>query len=182
MSVSWCSLHQKETCEKEMQVRGSSSQARRQEYRLRSRLAHSFAKNRRETFWSDIKRLNNSRTPQSSPVVDGLCGSSNIANGFASKFSTLLNKHSSTSQSSLLSSIQSSLTVSDLSSVVLSEDHIAEAISQLKSHKSDAYGVTSEHIKFAALALANRYFTLHCNSSLWLYATMLPRFSPCPYP
>jgi hypothetical protein len=36
--------------------------------------------------------------------------------------------------------------------VVLSEDHVAEAISQLKSHKSDA---TSEHIKFAAPALAN---------------------------
>jgi hypothetical protein len=59
---------------------------RRQEYRLHSRLAHSFAMSRRETFWSDIKRLNNSRTPQSSPVVDGFCGSSNIANHFASKF------------------------------------------------------------------------------------------------
>ena len=60
----------------------------------------------------------------------------------------MLNKHSS-SQYSLLTSVQASLTVSHLSSVIVSEDDISDAISQLKTHKSDAFGITTEHLKFA---------------------------------
>ena len=53
---------------------------RRQQYHLRDQLAYSFAMKRKDAFWSDIKRLNNSRTSQSSPLVDGHSDSSNIAN------------------------------------------------------------------------------------------------------
>ena len=105
---------------------------------------------RKDTFWSDI----NSRTSQSSPLVDGHSDSSNIANNFASKYSALLNTHSSASLSSLLSSVQSSLTTSCLNDVTILEDHVAEAIAQLKSNKSDASGVMSEHIKFASPVIA----------------------------
>ena len=109
---------------------------------------------RKDTFWSDIKRLSKSRTYQSSPLVDGVSDSSNIANNFASKYSALLNKHSSASLSSIPTSVQSSLTISCLNDVIILEDHVAEAISQLKSNKSDTSGVTSEHVKFASPVIA----------------------------
>ena len=105
---------------------------------------------RKDNFWSDIKRLNSSGPSSASPVVDGICGNSNIANLFASK----LNKHSSTPCSSLLSSVQLSLTASDIGSVCILEEHVAEAISQLKPHKSDTSGITSEHLKYALSVVA----------------------------
>ena len=116
---------------------------RRQQYFYRSRIAHSFAQKRKNTFWSDIKRLNSSGACPSAPVVDIVCGDTNIANLFAAKFSDTLNKHSSGSRSTLLSSVQSSLSAADLSSVCVSEELVAEAIFQLKPHKSDGYNVTS---------------------------------------
>ena len=79
-----------------------------------------------DSFWSDVKRLNNPGVAQCSPVVDSVSGTTNIANIFASKFGALLNKHSS-SQYSLLTSVQASLTVSHLSSVIVSEDDISDA-------------------------------------------------------
>ena len=127
---------------------------RRQQYFYRSRIAHSFAQKRKNTFWSDIKRLNSSGASPSAPVVDGVCGDTNIANLFAAKFSDTLNKHSSGSRSTLLSSVQSSLSATDLSSVCVSEELVAEAIFQLKPHKSDGYNVTSEHLKYASTVIA----------------------------
>ena len=41
----------------------------------------------------------------SAPVVDGVCGDTNIANLFAAQFSVTLNKHSSGCRSTLLSSV-----------------------------------------------------------------------------
>ena len=83
-----------------------------------------------------------------------MCGDTNIANLFAAKFSDTLNKHSSGSRSTLLSSVQSSLSATDLSSVCVSEELVAEAIFQLKPHKSDGYNVTSEHLKYASTVIA----------------------------
>ena len=96
-----------------------------------------------------------SRTSQSSPLVDGHSDSSNIANNFASKYSALLNTHTSASLSSLLSSVQSSVIISCLDDVTIFEDHVAEAITELKSNKSDVSSVTSEHIKFASHVIAH---------------------------
>ena len=102
-----------------------------------------------------------------SPVVDGICGNSNIANLFASRFNALLNKHSSIPCSSLLSSVQSSLTAPDIGSVCILEEHVAEAISQLKPHKSDISGITSEHLKYAlsvvAYPLASLFTAIICH-------------------
>ena len=83
-----------------------------------------------------------------------MCGDTNIANLFAAKFSDTLNKHSSGSRSTLLSSVQSSLSAADLSSVFVSEELVSEAIFQLKPHKSDGYNVTSEHLKYASTVIA----------------------------
>ena len=98
---------------------------RRKQFLLRDRLAQSFARKKKDSFWSDIKR--HPGVAQCSPVVE-VRGTTNIANIFASKFGALLNKHSS-SQYSLLTSVQASLTVSHLSSVIVSEDDISDAIS-----------------------------------------------------
>ena len=127
---------------------------RRKQFLLRDRLARSFAMKKKSTFWSNVKRLN------CSPVVDGVRGPTNIASIFASRFSALLNKHSPSPRYSLLTSIQASLTVSDLSSVIVSEDNVSCAISQLKSHKSDAYGVTTEHLKLASPVITNHLSSL----------------------
>ena len=127
----------------------------RKHFLLRDRLAHSFALKKKASFCSDINRLNNKGATKHSPVVDGVSGTKNIANIFASKFSSLLNKHSSSLRNSLLASIKSSLSESDLSSVTISEVDVSSAISQLKSHKSDASGITTEHLKFASPVICN---------------------------
>ena len=65
-----------------------------------------------------------------------------------------MNTHSSASRNSLLSSIQSSLTVSQLSSVVFSEDDVLEALCKLERKKSDASGISSEHLIYCSSAIA----------------------------
>ena len=106
---------------------------RRRQQLLRDKLAFSFARKRKDKFWSDIKRLNRSGDSLLAPVVDG-SGGRNIASTFASKFTSLLNKHSMSSRSSLLASVQSSITVSQLSTVDFSVDDVIEALSQLKNN------------------------------------------------
>lgn len=94
------------------------------------------------SFWSDINRVNSNRAANNSPVVDGVSGTKNITNIFACKFSSLLNRHSPSPRNSLLASIQASPTELDVSLVTISEDDVFHAISQLKSQKSDASGIT----------------------------------------
>ena len=126
---------------------------RRRQYLIRDRLAHSFIKRKKDSFWLDVKSI---KSPRFSPVVDGANGDTNIANAFSSKFSAVLNKHSTSSSQTIPSAtIQSSLTESHLSAITVSYDQITEAISLLKSRKSDAYGVTSEHLKYASPVIAN---------------------------
>ena len=120
----------------------------RQQFLLQDRLARSFASKRKDKFWVHVKRLM-SRPSHPSLLVDGVNGKTEIANIFASKFSALLNKHSSSSRNSLLATIQSSLTSPHIFSVTVTEDQVS-AISQLKPHKSDASSVTLENIKFAS--------------------------------
>ena len=111
---------------------------RRQQFLLQDRLARSFASKRKDKFWVHVKRLM-SRPSHPSLLVDGVNGKTEVANIFASKFSALLNKHSSSSsRNSLLATIQSSLTSPHIFSVTVTEDQVSAAISQLKPHKSDA--------------------------------------------
>ena len=123
---------------------------RRQRFILQDKLAHSFAMKRKDRFWSDIRHLNRSSKPCIAPVIDGVSGSGNIANMFASKYGSLLNKHSSSSRDSLYSSVQSSMTASHLCAVDFSYDDVLEALCQLKSKKSDPWGISSEHLKLAS--------------------------------
>ena len=128
----------------------------RRQYLIRDRLAHSVTKRKKDSLLFDVKSINKSNAPRFFPVVDGVNGDTNIANAFASKFSAVLNKHSTSSSQTIPSAtIQSSLTESHLSAIIVSYDQITEAISLLKSRKSDAFEVTSEHLKYASPVIAN---------------------------
>ena len=65
--------------------------------------------------------------------MHGVSRGDEIANVFALKLKGILNTHSSISRDSLLSSIQSSLTGSHLSSVDFSKDDVLVALSMLKN-------------------------------------------------
>ena len=137
---------------------------------LQNKLAKSFARNKKLSFWSDVRKLKNSSHPVS-PVVDGVAGSKNIANVFASKIESILNYHSPSSHSSPHSSMRSSVTPSDISSIEFNEDDVLEALSHLKTGKSDGDGVSAEHVIFATSALI---------SLLAVYFTSLVRYGFMP--
>ena len=124
----------------------------RQQYLLRDRLACSFAMKKKDRFWSAIKKVNKPNASLSS-IVDGVSGTDNIANLFASKFGALLNKHSSSSNS-ILDSIQCSLTDSHLRSILITPEQVLEALSQLKPDKTDPTGVSSKHLLYGSSVLA----------------------------
>ena len=74
-----------------------------------------------------------------------------ISSIFASKFDRLLNIHHS---KNLYSSIHSLVTESLLSAVEFSEKEVCDALCQLKPNKSDSYGISTEHLKFAPPVIA----------------------------
>ena len=82
---------------------------RRRQYLIRDRLAHSFTKRKKDSLWLDVKSINKSNASRFSPVVDGVNGDTNIANAFASKFSAVLNKHSTSSSQTIPSAAFSHL-------------------------------------------------------------------------
>ena len=125
---------------------------RRQQYLLRDRLACSFAMKKKDRFWSAVKKVNKPNASLSS-IVDGVSGTDNITNLFASKFGALLNKHSSSSNS-ILDSIQCSLTDSHLRSILITPEQVLEALSQLKPDKTDPSGVSSKHLLYGSSVLA----------------------------
>ena len=69
---------------------------------LKYRLAHSFGLKKSDSFWSSVKHLNNARKHACTPVVNGSSNRKVIANVFAFKFGSVLNKHSTSSRNSFL--------------------------------------------------------------------------------
>ena len=111
---------------------------------------------KKDDFWSQIRQLNRSR-PSPASSVDNVSGDVNIANLFASKF---LNSNSSSSRDSLHSSIQSSIESWHLRDVHFSDKEVLEALSLLKSKKTDSDGVSSDHLKLASSAIAKSFLHL----------------------
>ena len=151
---------------------------RRQQYLVRDKLAKSFASKKKDTFWSEVKRLKSAKNSSCSPVVDGISGAMNIANLFSSKFKNLLNKHPSSSRSDLLSQINSSLCESHLCEMGFSEDEVIDAIHHLKSSKSDADGVFTNHLKLACPVIAEPLALLF--STILCHGYMPPVLRDCP--
>ena len=126
---------------------------RRQTVLLQKKLAALFARKNRKNFWSEIRHLNRSYSCPT-PVVDGISGSTNIANLFAFKSKGTLNTHSSSLLSSFHSDLQSTISDMDISEVSFSDYDVLQAISKLKSKKLDGSGVFSEHLKYASSAIS----------------------------
>ena len=143
---------------------------RRQNHLVRNKLAQSFSKKRKNNFWSVVKGLAKSHKPTCGPIVDGISGGNDIANMWASKLSNLLNTHGPTSRESLYTSLKSSLSDSQLYSIYVTEDDVLDAISQIKTHKSDSCGLSSEHLKSSASA----------NDSLAVFFTTILRHGYMP--
>ena len=100
---------------------------------------------------------------------------------FASKFTSPLNKHSTSSRSSLLASVQSSITVSQLSTVDFSVDDVIEARSQLKNSKTDSSGLSIEHLRSASPVIAEllpSFFSSLLCHGLCLHALEIVFLSP----
>ena len=131
---------------------------RRQKSLLQMKFVSSFTKKNKSEFWSDVHQLNRSYS-NSTSTVDGASNSKSIADIFASKFDSLLNTHSSSLHDSIHSFIQASMNSDDLIDVHFSDVEVLQAISKLKSHKSDCGGVCSEHLKLAAPAISNSLAT-----------------------
>ena len=126
---------------------------------LRTKIASSFAKKKKQNVWDQVRQLNRSRSSNTS-VVDGVSGNVSIANLFASKFESVLNTHSPSLHDNLHSSVQSSITSLHMDEVHFSDTEVLEALSQLKSHKSDNDGLSSEHLKLASPAIAKHLAVL----------------------
>ena len=135
---------------------------RRQNAFLQRKFANSFAKKKKSSFWADVRKLTTSSS-SSSPIVDGVAGSRNIANVFACNLRSILNTHSPSSHISLQSSIQSAVDESDISGVDFTEDDVLEALSHLKTGKSDGDGIFAEHFIYATSALLSPLANFFCS-------------------
>ena len=68
----------------------------RKEFLIREKFACAFAARKKDKFWSEVRRLNHVKK-SCAPSVDGTSNAQHIADLFSSRFSGVLNKHSSPS-------------------------------------------------------------------------------------
>ena len=113
---------------------------RRQKFLLQKKLARSFSKKNKNSFWADVKMMKSTST-STAPIVDNMHDCGDIANVFASNYKTILNTHSLGSHLSLNSTLDSSLTEEEVCGAEFSGDDVLEAILQLKMGKADAEGI-----------------------------------------
>ena len=96
-------------------------------------------------------------------MVDGCCDDGEISSIFSSKLKSLLNSClDPQSRISLYDSIRESISPSDLSSILITQEIVCDAMSQLKSGKHDASMFMSNHFIYAKDALSaplSRLFT-----------------------
>ena len=140
---------------------------RRQKFLLQKKLARSFSKKNKNSFWADVK----SSSTSAAPTVDNMHDCGDIANVFASNYKTILNTHSLGSHLSLNSTLDSLLTEEEVCGDEFSGHDVLEAILQLKMGKADAEGIFSEQLIFASTALTEPLASFLHHSSSWLYAS-----------
>lgn len=87
-------------------------------------------------------------------VADGISKRTGIGNDFASNYGSVLSNVSTASRSSLLALIQSSLNESEVHTINFSKEDVMEAISELKSHKTDGSGVSTNHLNLVSPAVS----------------------------
>ena len=117
------------------------------------KLGAAFSQSRHNDFWKVVHNISKSNKGSAS-IIDGYSGNDNIANAFSSKLQGLLNSDNSLN-SDLTSKIESSLSSSDLVSTLVSSGTVSEALSHLKSDKSDGTQLKSNHFILPSSSLAS---------------------------
>ena len=95
------------------------------------------------TFWSQVRQINSSKSSSSSSVVDSVSGAPRIVNVFSAKLESLLNSRPTSVREELLSSLD---VCDDLQSFQFSQDCVASALSHLKPGKHDGSPLSSDHV------------------------------------
>ena len=101
----------------------------------RSKFAEAMSSKDVNSFWSQVRRINSSKSSSSSSVVDSVSGAPRIANVFSAKLESLLNSRPTSVREELLSSLD--VCDDDLQSFQFSQDCVASALSHLKPGKHD---------------------------------------------
>ena len=124
---------------------------------VRQRFADAVLTDNKRNFWAEAKKLANQRHAGAN-MIDGCCGSSDIASLFATKYQALYNSVGYSSvemeqlRSELLDRVRYTNSADHLANITV--DDIASAIYQLKSHKRDGYsGLSTNHFKYANASL-----------------------------
>ena len=117
---------------------------RREKHIRRSKLAEPMSSMDVNSFWSQVSRINSSKSSSSSSVVDSVSGAPRIANVFSAKLESLLNSRSTRAREELLSSLD--VCDDDLQSFQFSRDCVVSALSHLKPGKHDGSPLSSDHV------------------------------------
>ena len=104
--------------------------------------------------------FSNSSSPCAQLPVS-VCDLQYISNIFSSKLESLLNSSpESHSRNSLYSSINTSITSSELSSIFISEEIVRDALSQLKPGKRDGKNTMSNHFIYVKEVLSKLFLAM----------------------
>jgi len=131
---------------------------RRREHIICDNIGNALSHSRHKDFWKEVRKLSRSTrgSRSNAPVIDGLSDPFDISHAFSSKLKDILNSHHlSESRSQLLDYIGTTVSSSDLSSLEISPDVVAEAFSHLKRNKSDGTSLSSNHFISASPVLIN---------------------------
>ena len=106
-------------------------------------------------FWSEVHRYFGNSKATSSPVVDSVTGSDNIANLFANSFKQLYNSMDTSAAAELLDNLNSALTSAEIEHISISPEtiHEAGAIGKLRHGKIGGDTLASDHILNAPASL-----------------------------
>ena len=126
---------------------------RRDKHIRRNKLATALSAKNSKRFWAQVRQISSNKSSPSSPVVDSVCGASNIKNIFSAKLEALLNSRSTTPREKLLSSLE--VADEELSSFSFSEKCVTSALSHLKPGKHDGSSLSSNHFIKASSVLVS---------------------------
>ena len=135
---------------------------RQQEHIRREQLGSALSQSRSNDFWKVVRNITKSTqgTRSNAPCVDQCSCDADIANVFSTKLQDLLNADNPSKSS--ISDIGCSLSSSDLAATSVSPITVYEALSHLKTNKSDGTQLVSNHFICASACLTqplSKFFT-----------------------
>ena len=133
---------------------------RRQCHIRRENLADALVHSHPQEFWRQVKKITKSSkgvcSSSLSNTVDGSCDHGEIANIFSCNIKSILNSSpDQQSRSNLHNQMNKSISPSDLSSMLITQETVLDAISQLKPGKNDGSDFMSNHFIHAKEVLSD---------------------------